>query len=619
MHLVHLVQSLALAHVALAVTNAPNRGWRSLVRRADNDTAAAGGNATDPSPYATIVPSETLKWTPCLEDLVNQATAANLTASKRRFECARLLVPYDYEQGNASAGQFSLAVIRSQAVDRSNYKGPMFVNFGGPGGSGTSELLGKLLGPGAKTTEELLKDYDVVSWDPRGVGSTLPALTCYSAELARTFSSLNIIQASLYGSNDSLVRLDAENQVRARGCVEHSGDILPYVGTLYAAQDLRRLVESYGHCDKLSYIGFSYGTLLGAFYAALYPDKIERMILDAAHWIHIHQGVIDPTYATQEIFNPKQYVDPDKILEDFFNWCFLAGKERCEFWYDSPSAIRDAFFKLDNRLHEQPFPVPSKPDGWVLSWAQFRSALFQLLYNPLDEFPGIATQLAQLTNGTYNTAIADAPKNPFDLPHLTDPIKKMKNGAENTPVITCADRPNWSMGDNLKEVDAYLRSKEVTDPTIFGSYLVGYLSLLCSRLPTNTTKRFTGSFKDITTSKPILFVSTLHDPVTPLHMAYSASSGFIGSSVLINNITQHCGLAQMSECTTNAVRAYLTDATLPENGTMCQPQLLPWGLLPEGGFAPDGTTVEGLLSAEASPGESKKKTPGAGILGSSFD
>ncbi len=144
--------------------------------------------------------------------------------------------------------------MRSPAVDRTNYKGPIFINFGGPGGSGTGDLMSKLLGPGAKTTEELLKDYDIVSWDPRGVGSTLPALTCYSTELARLYNSANIIQAALYGANDSLVRLDAENQVRARGCVEHSGEILPYIGTLYAAQDLRRLVEACGYSDKLSYM-----------------------------------------------------------------------------------------------------------------------------------------------------------------------------------------------------------------------------------------------------------------------------------------------------------------------------------------------------------------------------
>ncbi len=92
MHLVHLVQGLALAHCAWAVTNAPARRWRSLVRRADLATAAAGGNGTEQSPYASIVPSETLQWTPCLEAMVDNATASNLTTSKRTFECARLLV-----------------------------------------------------------------------------------------------------------------------------------------------------------------------------------------------------------------------------------------------------------------------------------------------------------------------------------------------------------------------------------------------------------------------------------------------------------------------------------------------------------------------------------------------
>lgn len=147
-----------------------------------------------------------------------------------------------------TTGKVAIAAIRLPATDKQNYKGPVFFNFGGPGASGTVgvALQGNLL------QDQLGANYDIVSWDPRAVGSTLPALSCIPDETTRQKSSVYISRAP-FEANDTIVRADAEYQAMAAGCEKYGGEILPYLGTMGTVRDLHLLVEAYGHSRKLSY------------------------------------------------------------------------------------------------------------------------------------------------------------------------------------------------------------------------------------------------------------------------------------------------------------------------------------------------------------------------------
>ena len=194
-------------------------------------------------------------------------------------------------------------MIRSPATDTDNYKGPMFVDFGGPGLPGTLSLASKSSPLRADAFAEALSGYDLVTFDSRGVGNTLPAVSCFNTEEDRLAFTDSVGDFSVGQSIDAFIIDDARNRLLSASCAENAADLLPYIGTAYAVEDLRRMVEAYGYSDKLSFMyvfctiqvfyrqalttslnsGLSYGSLLGMTYAATYPDKVERLILDCTY------------------------------------------------------------------------------------------------------------------------------------------------------------------------------------------------------------------------------------------------------------------------------------------------------------------------------------------------
>lgn len=162
------------------------------------------------------------------------------------------------DYGNPNCNRtFTLAVLRILATDKTNYKGPLFFNFGGPGASGTVSLYGSA----SQLRFVVGGAYDLVSWDPRGVGSTHPVVACYPdlaaserAEAKAKSRNENRTQAGYTdGLVDSLEIGDEVSRDRAARCDQHGRDLLPYVGTAAAARDMARLVDLYGHSNKLSY------------------------------------------------------------------------------------------------------------------------------------------------------------------------------------------------------------------------------------------------------------------------------------------------------------------------------------------------------------------------------
>lgn len=216
-----------------------------------------------------------------------------------------LQVPLDYSDSNATASEkVALAIIRAPATDRDNYKGPLFFNFGGPANPGTTDLVAlrpqlegwrQMFGPG----------YDLVAWDQRGMGSTTPTVSCFPNQESRDFTRNVEALEMPFAANDSLAKIDALHQAIVEGCERYSADLLPHLSTFATVQDLRRMVDAFGHSSKLSFVyahaprpkcmsgsfrsglltlclsGISYGTLVGSMFAMNYPDHIERMALDS--------------------------------------------------------------------------------------------------------------------------------------------------------------------------------------------------------------------------------------------------------------------------------------------------------------------------------------------------
>lgn len=207
--------------------------------------------------WEQLEPSESLEWHKCYDNL----------------ECGRLSIPLDWL--NPSDGRkVVLAVVRKNATDLNNYLGPLFVNPGGPGGSGVEWVIegGKALQAAAG------ENHDIISWDPRGVGATTPSAHCWTNP-----QEVQIWKMGKLGLVDShpdmLYDIFARTSMANAQCESNMGEITKYAGTTSVARDMLAISEALG-LEKIRYWGQSYGTVIGGTFAAMFPDRIERMLID---------------------------------------------------------------------------------------------------------------------------------------------------------------------------------------------------------------------------------------------------------------------------------------------------------------------------------------------------
>lgn len=221
---------------------------------------ASAGTQSPASRTAARPAAGTLSWGECPTDVTGGAYLADA-------ECAQLQVPLDYTKPNGR--KISIAVSRVRATDTANYQGVLIANPGGPGGSGLylSGGLARWLPP------EVAAKYDIIGFDPRGVESSKPALSCipdYSDPVRPDY-----VPSS---PKDELVWL-ARSKKYADACAKKYGWMLPHMRTTDSARDIDEIRKALG-AEQISYYGFSYGTYLGATYATLYPRHVKRMVWD---------------------------------------------------------------------------------------------------------------------------------------------------------------------------------------------------------------------------------------------------------------------------------------------------------------------------------------------------
>jgi hypothetical protein len=213
--------------------------------------------------WADIVPSRELEWHLCYED---------------EFDCARVDMPLDWQQPTEEH-RVILAVIRLRAAvapTSPDYRGPLFFNPGGPGGSGVWAMLDR----GRRIQAVAGRNHDLIGFDPRGVGASLPRIDCWRSAEQRylwELQEVGVVDAHPGLVNDAFVRAAAYSDV-CQGAME-SSRLLSHIGTPSHARDLLELLHLTGY-EKLRFWGFSYGTILGGYFAAMYPSRVERLVSD---------------------------------------------------------------------------------------------------------------------------------------------------------------------------------------------------------------------------------------------------------------------------------------------------------------------------------------------------
>ncbi|KAK0487949.1 TAP-like protein-domain-containing protein [Armillaria novae-zelandiae] len=477
--------------------------------------------------WSNIEPTSNLSWVDCYSD----------------YQCTRFQVPIDYS--NEDGSQAALAVIKLPAQSETEYKGTVLINPGGPGGSGVSAMTS--IGPLAVSI--LGNQYDIVSFDPRGVANSTPKAQFFLSkeEQYQWLASSNNWATVVNTTSDQIPHLWASAQVLAELALERDTGILNYISTDNVARDMLRISQAAGQ-EKLQYYGVSYGTLLGSTFAAMFPDKVERMVLD---------GVVDADAYYRDDWR-NSTVDTDKVMQSFFDGCVAAGPDACAFYASTAEQISSNLDSLYDSLLIQPVPVVSPPFYGVIDYSLLRSTIWSALYAPYEVFSILAEGLASLRAGN-GTIIYELQGGSYD------PYSGYDNSLDAQIAISCGDAANNT--DSVTDLFAYAHDIEALSN--FSNLLPLMQRIRCSGWKFHRGDIFTGPITG-NTSYPILFIGNTADPVTPLSAANKLSTAFPGSVVLTQNSSGHTSISASSECTDAYVQAYFQNGTLPKDGTVCE-------------------------------------------------
>ncbi|MFB6515770.1 alpha/beta hydrolase [Streptomyces virginiae] len=492
-------------------------------------TAACSGDGDGKKTSADGTPEvKPLKWGDCEAPTAAQGGGQ---APSKDWQCATLDVPLDYAKPEGET--IPIALIRAKARDQKNRLGSLVFNFGGPGGSGISTLPGA-----AKEYEALRARYDLVSFDPRGVGGSDPVL-CENDK-----------QLDQYFSEDSSPETPEEEKafvenIRAyqEACEKNSAKLLPHVGTENAARDLDRIRQALGD-EKLNYFGISYGTELGGVYAHLFPKNVGRAVFDA---------VVDPTKTAEEsaLGQAKGF---QLALGNFAQDCVDRGDE-CRLQGSTPKEIEANIIKLQKALAAK--PIPGIGDRMLtetqatngIAQALYSQELWPLLEQGLDEAEGGQGQLLMALSDALNGR---------------DQQGRYSNiGAANTAINCVDDKERYT----LEQTKAKLAEFRAASP-VFGD-LLGWAMMSCTGWPVAGT----WETPDVSApgSEPILVIGNTGDPATPYEGAHKMVER-LGPGVGVELTYKgegHGAYNSGDPCVQKAVNTYLLDGEPPADGTVC--------------------------------------------------
>ena len=448
------------------------------------DTNPGAGATTTTEPLA----APTIDFGPCDSYVRGSSQGPDDT-----WECGTLTVAMN--PGDPSFGTVELAVTRRSAA-RSRGEA-LVVNPGGPGGAGL---------PFAWALADALpldvqRLFDIVSWDPRGVGSSEPRIDCPR------------------GARWSNPELLGE-------CSDHTGELMAHVATGHHVDDLERLRQALDQ-PQLNYVGYSYGTFLGAAYAMAHPDHVGRFVLDGA--VDPRAGTSSaPTYGGEPWYAIDSTLD---VSDRFFELCDLT--DLCALGTDSRSAYLDLVESIVE-LPTEAFPGEAHIDAITL-----QAVLDSSMYDPFN-WGLLATALEDAAGGDASTVDALA-----ELFEVSDAF----------------------FGD---VVDLRETNEAVANMTIYCADFEGHelLPARCRSIPQNSLR--IGPLGEVAVDVPILVLGTEYDPATPdVHAAALADR--LGDAVTIHwDGIGHTAFPFNSICIDDLVTGYLLDDVVPEDGTRCE-------------------------------------------------
>lgn len=447
------------------------------------------------------------------------------------WQCAKMKAPRDWDEPEGDTIDIELIRVRTTAPEDRRI-GSLIFNFGGPGGSGVTTL------PAFGSSYEALRTrYDLVSFDPRGVGRSAPVWCEDDQQLDAYFQQ----DASPDDAAERTEFLDSTKEFNG-ACEKNSGAMLPHVGTTEAARDLELMRQVLGD-DKLHYFGISYGTELGGVYAHLFPEKVGRAVFDA---------VVDPTQNPEQgsLAQAKGF---QLALGNFAEDC-VSRVEDCP--------IGDTAEDVENRIAKLLKDLDSKPIKGIfpreLTQAAATSGILQALYSK-DLWPYLTEGLEQAYDGDGSTLML-----------LSDALNgRSENGEYNNSTaanvsINCADdKPRYTPAFVEDRLPEFRAASE-----LFGDSLAWSL-LSCTDWPVAGA----ADHPDVSApgAAPILVVGNTGDPATPYEGARKMAQA-LGDGVGVEMTYRgegHGAYESDNKCVRDAVNGYLLDGKVPTAGTVC--------------------------------------------------
>jgi pimeloyl-ACP methyl ester carboxylesterase len=445
------------------------------------------------------------------------------------FQCAQLAVPLDYAK--PSGEQIKISVTRLPATGER--LGSIVVNPGGPGASGVQYARSAT----SILSADVRERFDVVGFDPRGVGDSAPIRCLTSARLDH-FVGLDATPDTPAEVKD----LEAGAREFAKGCEAKSAALLPHVGTADAARDMDVLRAALG--DKgLTYLGKSYGTYLGAVYADLFPKRVRALVLD---------GALDPSLTPVET-NEEQGRGFERAFKAFLEDCF--DDESCPFTSRDVDGALKEFKAFLERVDEHPLSS-TLGDGREVSEAWAILGVVTPLYDR-ESWPVLRQALAEAFkgDGTVLLRIAD-----LMVDRHSDGTYSNQTAANTA--INCVDHPY------PRTLSAYQQAAAASakESPRFGEYIM-WGSLPCAYWPVKTTAKDKPLHAD--GAPPIVVVGTERDPATPYEWAKALASQLKSGVLISYNGDGHTAYDTGSTCVDRLVDDYLINQTPPADGTRC--------------------------------------------------
>ncbi|WP_433381080.1 alpha/beta hydrolase [Actinoplanes sp. CA-142083] len=486
-----------------------------------------------PQAAAAASPSTGLRWAACTEEEL------------LGFDCATTPVPLDYDKPHGATTTIALA--RRPAGDPAHKIGTIFVNPGGPGGAGRGmvTVADQIVAP------DVLARFDIVGFDPRGIGASDP-VECFKtdAEAEALYEQMKIVPLS---------RAEIASTIRAnleytRGCVANAGPLLEHMSTLNVAKDLDRLRLAVGD-TKINYIGFSYGTLIGATYANLFPSQVRAVIID---------GNVDPDQRTnRRLANKFERAGGfELVLSAFLRECDKATTT-CAFTGNA----RAKFDRLRDRLRQGPATLPELGTVTIDDLTDFISGS---MYNVAD-WPDTAATLQFAYDALFGGATASTlaartlPKARPGPGRSADAYSY--NGNDSFLAVNCADAP---LPRNPALYPAIAEAFEAASPTFGRAEAFGEVA--CANWP-RIAERYHGPWNK-RTAKTVLVVNPTYDPATRYDFAVRMTRELGNARLLTLDGYGHT--TRYSACITGWYSRYLIDGALPPVGTRCSQDLAPF-------------------------------------------